>query len=149
MKTDNKTAAYAAMAVEAEAAVAAVKDPELRRVAFEKILATMIEGGSNSSRGKRENEESRRGPAGAAKGTKSRTKKGPKGYVEELLAEDFFKTPRTIAKVKAELANGGHHIPLTSLSGPLQALTRKKKLRRQKLSGDGKHTKASYGYSNW
>jgi len=49
--------------------------------------------------------------------------------------------------VKAELENRGHHIALTSLSGPLQKLTLKKQLRRQKTKTAGK--KQTYSYSNW
>jgi hypothetical protein len=44
-----KSTEYAAMAAEAEASVSAVKDPELRRVAFEKILATLLERGQLKS----------------------------------------------------------------------------------------------------
>ena len=47
---DSPRATYAAMAAEAEAAVASVKDPELRRVAFEKILTALLEGQPDSKR---------------------------------------------------------------------------------------------------
>jgi hypothetical protein len=69
--------------------------------------------------------------------------------VEALIDEDFFKKQRTIAEVKAELANQGHHIALTSLSGPLQKLTQERRLRRQKITGGSKGSKVSYAYSNW
>jgi hypothetical protein len=39
-----KSTRYATMVAEAEESVSAVKDPDLRRVAFEKILATLLEG---------------------------------------------------------------------------------------------------------
>ena len=73
--------------------------------------------------------------------TKKRT--GPQAYVEEMVDDGFFKKPKTISEVKAELENRGHHIPLTSLSGPMQKLCQKKVLRRQKA--DGK----AFSYSNW
>src|SRR5262249_48229859 len=76
------------------------------------------------------------------------TRKGPKAYLEELFEDDFFKKPRTIAEVKAELANRGHHIALTSLSKPLQTLTQERQLRRQKAATNGKGTR-TYAYSNW
>jgi hypothetical protein len=47
------------------------------------------------------------------------------------------------------LANRGHHIPLTSLSGRLQSLTQERKLRRQKTAASSKGTKTTYAYSNW
>jgi len=47
-----------------------------------------------------------------------------------------------LTEVKVELENRGHHIPLTSLSGPLQQLCQGKELRRTR--SDGK-----FVYSNW
>jgi len=53
--------------------------------------------------------------AGAQKTLRKRA--GTAAYIEELIDEQFFAKPKTIASVKAELGNRGHHIPLTSLSG--------------------------------
>lgn len=61
--------------------------------------------------------------------------------------EGFFKKPKTIAQVKAELENRGHHIPLTSLSGPLQKLCQHRVLRRQRSKGNGK--KMVFTYTEW
>jgi hypothetical protein len=150
MATDTK--AYAALAQEAEAAVAAVKDPELRRVAFDKILGTLLE--ANSGAGSTVSKRAAKRQSGRAanrtvrSSTRSQTK-GPKAYVEVLIEDGYFKKQRTIADVKAELANRGHHIALTSLSGPLQALTQQRRLRRQKASTDKKGAKTTYVYSNW
>lgn len=105
---------YSEVVTQAEQAVQSVKDPELRRVAFEKILDDLLGGGSVSASGaqktlvkkaKRRSTGSRQAKAG-----------GPQGHVEELIAESFFSKPKTIAQVKAELENRGHHIALTSLS---------------------------------
>jgi len=150
MASDTKTAAYAALATEAELAVAAVKDPELRRVAFEKILTTLIEEKS-PGRGKRTTRGTDAQPRTKRPSDPMAAKalSGPKGYVEELIEEDFFKEQRTIAEVKAELANRGRHIALTSLSGPLQKLTQERRLRRQKTTANGKGSKTTYAYSNW
>jgi hypothetical protein len=138
---------YAELIAEAEAAVVAVKDPELRRVAFEKILATLLDNGPPSSVQKK----TQKGisPQSKSKSARPTAGKGPKKYIEELLADGFFgKKQRTIADVKAELANRGHHVALTGLSGPLQALTQQRKLRRQKITaGDGGRT--TYAYSVW
>jgi hypothetical protein len=152
MAVDANAAAYAAMVAEAEAAVAAVKDPELRRVAFEKILGTLLEQaseGADRSRGKRRARQPERSTPTKVEHPARKARKGPKAYIEELISDDFFKKPRTIAAVKAELANRGHHIPLTSLSGRLQSLTQERKLRRQKTAASSKGTKTTYAYSNW
>jgi hypothetical protein len=63
-----------------------------------------------------------------------------------MIGDGFFKKVKTMGEVKAELENRGHHIPFTSLSGPLQKLCQNRKLRRQKMDRGGKKT---FGYSNW
>lgn len=152
MPTKPNTESYARMAAEAEEAVAAVKDPELRRVAFEKILTTLLEGksgGAGASRSKSKVKQAKSGSVGGTPQSTSKAKKGPKARIEELINEGFFKKQQTIAQVKAELANRGYHIALTSLSGPLQRLTRAKCLRRQKVKANKKGSKTTYAYSNW
>jgi hypothetical protein len=64
-----------------------------------------------------------------------------------MKADGFFKKPKTIAEVKAELENRGHHIPMSSLSGPLQKLCQRKILRRQKAKTA--ENKQAFIYSNW
>jgi hypothetical protein len=145
--------AYAAIVAEAEAAVGAVKDPELRRVAFEKILATLLEqktadAGASRAKGKPKT-ASAEAKSMAKGGAARKSRKGPKAYLQELIEDGFFKKQRSIAEVKAELANRGHHIALTSLSGPLQKLAQDRRLRRQKAGTNDKGTKTTYGYSNW
>lgn len=150
MPAESAAAGYAAMVAEAEAAVAVVKDPELRRVAFEKILTTLIEQKAASAKGRTAPLAGRAAPAAKASSRPAKKRTGgPTAYIQELIDEGFFKKQHTIADVKAELANRGHHIALTSLSGPLQSLTQKKRLRRQKAAVKGKKSKNTYAYSNW
>lgn len=147
-----KSAEYAAMVAEAEESVSAVKDPELRRVAFEKILVTLLDRGASTGGKQKPQRRTEGAPSSVGKNAKrprGATRVGPKGHVEVLIADGFFKKQRTIAEVKAALANQGYHIALTSLSGPLQRLTQDRKLRRQKVSAEGKGTKAAFAYSNW
>lgn len=131
---------YAELVAEAESAVANVKDAELRRVAFERVLNDLLTAGDAATKEK---------PKAAPKATKEAPKKaakkrgGPQAYIEEMVEDGFFKKPKTISEVKAELENRGHHIPVTSLSGPMQKLCQKKVLRRQKP--DGK----TFAYSHW
>jgi len=144
---------YAELIAEAEKAVANVKDPELKRIAFEKILDTLLGQGKSSQssrRGKSANRSAKKGPKTAKSGSQPKKRKatprGPKAYVRELHEEGFFKKPKTISHVRSELANRGHHIPLTSLSGPMQSLCQDRVLRRSK-GKEGK--KSTYLYSNW
>jgi len=130
---------YKDLVAEAEKAVSAVKDPELRRAAFEKILERLLghsEGQTISSKATK--------PRLAMK---AKVKGGPTAHVEELIEEGFFKQQRSLPQVKAELANRGHHVPQTSLSGPLQRLCQSKRLRRERAKADG--DKTTYCYSEW
>src|SRR2546428_12854272 len=114
---------YTELVAQAEKAVAGVKDPELRRIAFQKILDDLL--GGLASPGKRQATSTKKRPAMREKHERA-AKGGPQAYVEELVKEGFFKKPKTIANVKAELENRGHHIALTSLSGPLQKLCQRR-----------------------
>ncbi|GMW05559.1 MAG: hypothetical protein QY320_08270 [Gammaproteobacteria bacterium] len=139
-----KRADYSELVAQAENAVAGVKDPELKRIAFQKILDDLIADGTPAKSRKTASSRKARGITGPPKRA---PRGGPQAYVEELVAEDFFRKQKTIAQVKAELENRGHHIPLTSLSGPLQKLCQRKVLRRQRAKTSGK--KQTFAYSRW
>jgi len=134
---------YSELVAQAEKAVAGVKDAELRRIAFQKILDDLL-GGSAHPVTRHVASAKRRAAVGEK--TKRSAKGGPQAYVDELVAEGFFKKPKTIANVKAELENRGHHIPMTSLSGPLQKLCQRRSLRRQRIKLGKKQT---FAYSQW
>jgi hypothetical protein len=135
---------YATLVAQAERAVGGVTDPDLRRVAFEKILSTLL--GHPGEKGTWD--ESVSSPIRVSESPgKLGKKQGPNGRIEDLIQEGFFKAPRTLADVRQELSTRGFHIPRTSLSGPLQRLCRGKRLRRQKLVANG--SAKSYAYSNW
>lgn len=139
-----KRSDYSELVTKAEAAVASVKDPELKRVAFQKILDDLLTSGTSSA-GRKAGAPPRKLSVGET--SKESKRAGPQAYVEEMVADGFFKKPKTIAQVKAELENRGHHIPLTSLSGPLQKLCQRKVLRRQRVKASGK--KQTFAYSPW
>jgi len=135
---------YSDLVSQAEEAVSTVKDAELRRVAFEKILDDLLLSVGGAARPVAAPVTAHKGPHVPRHKTSSppKAKRGPQRYVEELIGDKFFEKPKTIAEVKAELQNRGHHIPATSLSGPLQKLCQKKALRRQKTDG-------TFRYSEW
>jgi hypothetical protein len=130
-----KTPNYSELVEQAERAVQGVKDAELKRIAFQKVLEELLGGGTASERTIKKAKGKRTGSTHTAKG-------GPRTYLREMIAEGFFKKPKAITDVKVELENRGHHIPLTSLSGPLQSLCKKKELRRQRNDG-------RFVYSDW
>jgi hypothetical protein len=134
---------YAELVAQAEKAVSSVNDPELKRAAFEKVLDDLLAAGAPVQR-KKGGHAPRVQPETRAVRKRS---KGPSGYIEELIDDGFFKKPKTISNVRAELGNRGHHIPLTSLSGPLQSLCKRRLLRRHKAKTSG--NKQTYNYSEW
>jgi hypothetical protein len=139
---------YAALVGEAEKAVQGVKDPELKRIAFQKILDDLI-GGGEPRRPDRARPTKNRKASKVRRVTprSSGSRRGTAAYIQELVDEDFFKEQKAISDLKAELENRGHHIPLSSLSGPLQRLCQARTLRRQK--SDGSESKKTFLYSNW
>ncbi|HEX9758119.1 MAG TPA: hypothetical protein VGB26_10000 [Nitrospiria bacterium] len=140
MKADRN---YPEIVAKAEKAVSGVNDPELKRVAFQKILDDLLALQSGAIPLKR---ATGHGAPSSRKKVKA-TRSGPRAYIEEMVADGFFKKPKTMAQVKAELENRGHHIALTSLSGPLQKLTHHRKLRRSRTKIKG--NKQTFVYSVW
>jgi hypothetical protein len=134
---------YSSLVEQAEKAVQSVKDPELKRIAFQKVLEELLGGGGGTRAPSR---TPRRSTAKVAGRAPKAAGAGPRTYIREMQEESFFKKPKTITEVKIELENRGHHIPLTSLSGPLQALCKSKLLRRQRIE---KGNKKTFAYSNW
>jgi superfamily II DNA/RNA helicase len=55
--------------------------------------------------------------------------------IDHLRAEEFFKTPHGLGDIQKKLAEMGHHYPVTTLSGAMQAQARNRTLRRFKHSG--------------
>lgn len=137
---------YTSLVTRAEKAVKGVQDPALKSIAYQKVLDDMLESVDVRAPGKPRGGQVKGRVLGNG-GRKPSSKAGPRGYVDELVSEGFFKNPRSIGQVKSELENRGHHIPSTSLSGPLQVLCQRKVLRRQKVTETNK--KATFAYSEW
>ena len=101
---------YTELVAQAESAVSAVKDAELRRVAFEKILDDLL---ASSSAGHQDTKADRGTTGAASRRTKAKAvgresksaRGGTAAYIEELIDEGFFSKPKTISEVKAELGN--------------------------------------------
>jgi hypothetical protein len=132
---------YSDVVARAEKSVASVKDPELRRIAFQRILDDLLGSSGAKEASARVTRRSRKPQTTSGNAT---SKGGPKAYIEALIEEGLFKKPKTISEVRTALSNQGHHIPVTSLSGPLQTLCQQKRLRRQKDAESGTFT-----YSDW
>lgn len=64
---------------------------------------------------------------------------GPTEYIRDLIGEGYFKTKREIGAVRDKLEERAHIYPVTSISGPLYRLVKKKELRRIKEDGAWKY----------
>jgi len=131
----------------AERAADGVADPTFREKAFEVILNRLLSGASRppayedstivapiDTHDVRPRDRSPRGE--------------PKTLSQRVLAlqgEGFFREPQAIAKIRGGLGARGWHYPVTTLSGVLQSLTQKRKLRRERVR-DGR--KMTWKYSN-
>ncbi len=127
--------------VRAERAVADMPAGDLKVKAFEVILGQLLAASpvrATQVVAEHGDHRSRRAPTGSQ----------PKSLAERILAlqaEGFFGEPQAIGGVREGLKTHGWHYPVTTLSGTLQGLVQKRKLRRERVRDKGK---ASWRYSN-
>lgn len=127
---------------EAEKAVEAMPDGELKVKAFEVILAHLLGGGQPGTANSPPSAEQET-PRTKRPTARDRTTIG--GRVLVLRDEGFFKTQKTIGQVREELRAHGWHYPVTTLSGTMQALVQRKLLRRERAKEGQKRI---WKYSN-
>jgi hypothetical protein len=121
----------------AEAAVSDMDNSELKTKAFEVCLARLLDEPPLVSP---------IAPAKRLKPTVNTQGDSLATRIKTLKDGGFFETQRSLSDVRVELKKHGWHYPLTTLSGPMQQLVRKKELRReQDVNGKGKRWK----YSNY
>jgi hypothetical protein len=63
------------------------------------------------------------------------------GKIILLIEEGFFKAPRTISEIIAELKTKDYHLKTSGLTLPLRKIVRKKILKRTKTNADGSLSK--------
>ena len=143
--TDNITTELMQIVLEAEKAVSNVADSELKQIAFDRILEHLLEIGLPKSG--TEPKKARVTTAKTEK-TSSSNKSGPKTWIQELVDEDFFKTPRTNNAIRKALDERGHILEATNLTSPLDRLVTEKVLRRKKMPAE-KGGKDQVHWHNW
>lgn len=72
----------------------------------------------------------------AKQGGNVRKKKGVSDLLEDLIQEDFFSTPKTLANVQTALEERGHLYTQNNLSTPIVRKVRARSLRRMKKDGN-------------
>ena len=129
----------------AEKAVAAVKDPRLREIAFGRILDHLL-ASKNSDPSKTDFAVIGKQPGGKPKTKTAST--GTSAWLRELVDEGFFAEPKSIKQILQELSNRSHHLRGTDLTRQMQQLCHDKLLRRRKqASASG--GKEVFHWSNW
>jgi len=121
----------------AEQAVAGMPEGPLKIAAFQTILAKLLADADSA-------EEAERPPTNAPSGTKRQ----PRTLIERILvikSEGFFKLQRSLSDAREALGSRGWHYPLTTLSGAMQALVRRRELRRERVIAGKKRV---WMYSN-
>jgi len=72
---------------------------------------------------------------------------GTKTWLEELIEEEFFKTPKSGKNILEALDERGHILKSTDITNPLALLVNDKKLRRRKMAVEG--GKSQLHWYNW
>lgn len=131
----------------ARQAVSKMPDDALKSVAFQTILQQLLTQGETRAVEKEKAKEVVV-PSHQRVGKKGKRPKGPKGRVETLIEEGFFRQKKTLKEIKGELTAHGWHHRLEELSTLLVRLVQEKKLRRLK-EPEVKGGKLVWRYSNW
>jgi hypothetical protein len=101
MKNSEK---YAALVAQAEKAVASVKDPSLKQIAFQKVLDDLLSARETDREPLSQEVRPRRVKLSKIRGS---ARGGPTQYIQELIGDNFFKKPKLLPKLKLSLATEG------------------------------------------
>lgn len=129
----------------AERAVIKMADPELRRIAFDRILEHLLRTHPEELASP---EPARARVAKVNKVEDGSTKPGPKAWIRELADDDFFKNPKTNAAIRIALDERGHILKASDLTQPLADLVTEKMLRRKKMVPE-EGGKSQLHWHNW
>ena len=144
METEILTAAI----LKAEQAARNVTDSALREKAFEVVLNRLLV--TELGRDIEPRATRATGPAESRQSNQANYAfhREPKTLSQRILAlqsEAFFREPKSIGNVREGLGARGWHYPVTTISGVLQGLIQKRKLRRERVR-EGQKT--PWKYSN-
>ena len=121
----------------AERAVEGMTDGPLKIAAFQTILAKLLS----------DSDPAEQGQAVPVKASAGRSEQPGtlRGRILAIRSEGFFKGQRSLGEVRETLGSRGWHYPLTTLSGVMQALVRRRELRRERVTTGNKQV---WKYSN-
>jgi len=130
---------------EAEAITSEITDPEIRRVAFDRVLQYLLQNNYSTDLPKKTTDNKIKVKVKAKKD--STAKAGTKTWLEELIEEDFFKNPTSSKNILEALDERGHILKSTDITFALALLVKEKKLRRRKMAVEG--GKLQLHWYNW
>lgn len=130
----------------AESIASHVADPELRSIAFDRLLQRLLRGADSAL--ELERTEVARRPAPSPRSPRRTAKEGPTAWVESLRAEAFFSEPKTLSNVVERVRALGHNIESKNVTDPLEKLVQAKILRRERTAGNG-GKRGVWSYSNY
>jgi hypothetical protein len=110
----------------AEQAVKDMAEGPLKVAAFQTILAKLL---ADAAPGERIAHVPVKAPPDNMRQPRSLTER-----VLVIRSEGFFKLQRSLNDVRAALSSRGWHYPVTTLSGAMQTLVRKRELRRERAA---------------
>lgn len=145
--TSTPTPAQLRSAVEtAQSVTAGLSDPQLRSIAFAKVLDHLLAGGVPESRPPNGPDPAPR--PRSPKTVSSPPRNGPMAWVETLRAEAFFSKPKSLAEVTEAVRAQGHNIESKNVTDPLEKSVQSKALRRERRANEGAK-RGVWMYSNY
>ncbi len=130
----------------AEAAVEDMTDPQLKNTAFATILAHQLK--EDRVRLEPSAMAPSRSKSPAAKKAPGQRRDGTTARLLDLVEENFFRQPRSLAEIRNALAEKGWHYQMEALGTPVTRLVQSKNkyLRRTQVAEGGKKL---WKYSNY
>jgi hypothetical protein len=114
----------------AQSVTQGIGDPQLRGIAFGKVLERLLAGEPLALTPHVERPDS--SPPRPPKVTGPPGREGPNAWVDSLVAEGFFSKSRSLADVTEAVRAQGHNVESKNVTAPLEKLLQSKVLRRER-----------------
>jgi hypothetical protein len=114
----------------AQAVTEGISDPQLRGIAFGKVLDRLLDGESFGPIAVVGHPHS--SPTSAPKISAPAGRVGPNAWIDALVAEGYFSKPRSLGEVTEAVRAQGHNVESKNVTAPLERLLQTKGLRRER-----------------
>lgn len=133
---------------DAEKQVAGIKNEKLKEIAFGKLVSHLLDGNiSDDEDVSPKKQKVKKTSRTTSRQAKNKTD-GPLAWLRDLVADGFFKKPKSSSNIREELKTQDHHLEATDLTAPLRILCKDKLLRRKKMTPE-EGVKAVLHWVNW